>query len=120
MRDAHAQLRRSLEGERTQQEFNEVNPASTWRSTSGPTALSCSVRSRPWPARPNASACTSTSGTARPASITRRSSRACEDGDVVSAVAATRDHILAAHLLMMPEGHQIEPDYMLAAVLATT
>ncbi len=38
----------------------------------------------------------------------------------MSAVAATRDHILAAHLLMMPEGHQIEPDYMLAAVLATT
>ncbi|WP_329343443.1 GntR family transcriptional regulator [Streptomyces sp. NBC_01352] len=44
---------------------------------------------------------------------------ACERRDPDAAAAATRDHILAIHCLLKPDGYRIEPGSPLAVVLAT-
>ncbi|MFE0679101.1 GntR family transcriptional regulator [Streptomyces sp. NPDC058867] len=42
---------------------------------------------------------------------------ACERRDTDAAAAATRDHILSAHRLIMGEDYRVEPDSLLAAAL---
>jgi GntR family transcriptional regulator, rspAB operon transcriptional repressor len=43
---------------------------------------------------------------------------ACGRGDVEEAIAATRDHILGAHLMMMPAGDEVPRNSTLEAALA--
>ncbi|GAA2219626.1 GntR family transcriptional regulator [Nonomuraea monospora] len=119
MREAHAQLTRSLRGEHAQREFNELNrrfhmtlyhradSAVLLRTIENLASQAERIRMH---------------FDLRQAPAGRHHEKilaACENRDVETAAATTRDHILAAHRMMMPDGYRIESGSMLATVLAT-
>ncbi|MEU6140586.1 GntR family transcriptional regulator [Streptomyces sp. NPDC047081] len=120
MRAAHEQLQRALAGEHPEREFNELNRrfhmALYQRADSA--VLLRTIESLAGQAeriRMHFDLRHSPAGRHHEAILA-----ACERRDADAVVAATRDHILAAHRLMMGEDYRIEPDSALAAVLAGT
>ncbi|MEU6412904.1 GntR family transcriptional regulator [Microbispora sp. NPDC046933] len=119
MREAHEQLNRSLEGENPQREFNELNRRfhmTLYRRADSAVLLRTieNLASQAERIRMHFDLRQSPAGRHHEEILA-----ACENRDIEVAAATTRDHILAAHRLMMPDDYRIEAGSMLAAVLAT-
>ncbi|XVQ06943.1 GntR family transcriptional regulator [Spirillospora sp. CA-255316] len=119
MRQAHEQLTRSLKGENPQREFNELNHRfhmTLYRRADSPVLLRNieNYASQAERIRMHFDMRQSPAGEHHEEILT-----ACENRDAEAAAATTRDHILTAHRLMMPDDYRIEAGSMLATVLAT-
>lgn len=119
MRATHGQLGQALTGEHPQRQFNEFNRRfhMTLYQRAGSAVLLRSIESLAHQAeriRMHFDLRHSPAGQHHAAIL-----QACERRDADAVAVATRDHILAAHRLMMGEDCRIEPGSSLAVVLET-
>ncbi|MEV7384664.1 GntR family transcriptional regulator [Streptomyces sp. NPDC091215] len=120
MRDAHERLDAALAGAHAQRDFNELNRRfhMALYQRAGSSVLLREIESLAGQAeriRMHFDLRHSPAGHHHAAIL-----EACERRDPEAAAAATRDHILTAHRMVMGDDHRIEPGSSLAAVLAVS
>ena len=119
MQDANAQLGEALHGEHPQRRFNELNRRfhlTLYRCADSEILLRTieNLASQADRIRMHLQLHQSPAYRHHQAIV-----EACERRDAGAAVAATRDHILEVHRLLMPDGYHVAPGSPLAAVLET-
>ncbi|MGW1028426.1 FCD domain-containing protein [Streptomyces sp. NPDC002577] len=120
MRAAHEQLGAALAGAHPQRKFNELNRRfhmALYQRTESPVLVRDieSLADQAERIRMHFDLRHSPAGKHHAVIL-----EACERRDAGAAAAATRDHILAAHRLVMGEDYRVEPGSSLATVLAAS